>query len=148
MILKSWAENLKYLWRSYKEFGMHNMWAEYSKKKSTRSSQSCSFGKILQCWKNLGMFPSSRFWDIIFFNSVLHLCLPPCVLQRGRHHHIKARRNMWSKNLDDGNDNIYFCLKIWLFGGWAETSLNQFEQELSKITLNGNWNCSAPIIGT
>ena len=44
-------------------------WAEYFKK-STRSSQSCNFGKIFQCWKNLGMFPSSRFWDIIFFNSV------------------------------------------------------------------------------
>ena len=57
MMLKSWAENLKYLWRSYKDFGMYNMWAEYLKK-STRSSQSCNFDKILQCWKNLGMFPS------------------------------------------------------------------------------------------
>ena len=43
-----------------KDFGMYNMWAKYFKK-STRSSQSCKFGKILQCWKNLGMFPSSRF---------------------------------------------------------------------------------------
>ena len=38
--------------------------------KSTRSRQSCNFGKILQCWKNLGMLPSSRFWDTIFFNCV------------------------------------------------------------------------------
>ena len=38
--------------------------------KSTRSSQSCNLGKILQCWKNLGMFPSSRFWDTTFFNCV------------------------------------------------------------------------------
>ena len=28
---------------------------------STRSSQSCNFGKICQYWKNLHMFPSSRF---------------------------------------------------------------------------------------
>ena len=74
MMLKSWAENLKYSWRSYKDFGMYNMWAEYFKK-STRSSQSCNFGKILQCWKNLGMFSSSRFWDIIFstlFNTYVY----------------------------------------------------------------------------
>ena len=66
-MLKCWGENLKYLWRSYKDFGMQNMWA--------RSSQSCHFGKILQCWKNLGMFPSSRFWDTIFstqFNTYVY----------------------------------------------------------------------------
>ena len=38
--------------------------------KSTRSCQSSNFGKILQCWKNLGMFPSSRFWYTISFNCV------------------------------------------------------------------------------
>ena len=25
MVLKTWGENLKYLWRSYKDFGMYNM---------------------------------------------------------------------------------------------------------------------------
>ena len=60
MMLKSWAKNLKYLWRSYKDFGMSNMWAEYFKK-STRSSQSCNCGKNLQFWKNLGMFPHQDF---------------------------------------------------------------------------------------
>jgi hypothetical protein len=51
---------------------------------------------------------------------------------------MKGRRNIWSKNLDGGNNNIFFCLKVWLFGGRAETSLSQFEQKLSKITLHGN----------
>ena len=41
-----WAENLKYPWRLYENSGMYNMWAEYFKN-STRSSQSCNFGKIL-----------------------------------------------------------------------------------------------------
>ena len=50
----------------------------------------------------------------------------------------KEEKNIQSKNFDDGNDNIFFCLKVWHFGGWAETSLNQFEQKLSKITLHGN----------
>ena len=69
MMLKSGGENLKYLWRSYKDFCMYYMWA-LCLKNSTRSRHSCNFGKILQCWKNLGMFPLSRFWDTIFFNSV------------------------------------------------------------------------------
>ena len=65
---------------------------------------------------------NSSFW--VCHNSSFKFCiyLSFCV----RHHHIKARRNSWAKNLDDGNDNIYFCLKIWLFGNqfkpvWAET---------------------------
>ena len=41
-------------------------------KRLTRSRQGCNFGKILQCWKNIFMFPSSRFWDNFFFNSVSH----------------------------------------------------------------------------
>ena len=106
MMLKSWIENLKYLWRSYEDFGMYNMWAEYFKKSSI-SSQSCNFDKILQCWKNLGMFPSLRFWDIIF-SALFNTYVYRRVLQRGRHHHIKGRRNIWSKNLDDGNNNIFF----------------------------------------
>ena len=69
MMLKCWGENLTYSIRSYKDFGMHNMWAYYFKR-YTRRSQRCTFGKLLQCWKNLGMFPSSRFWDKTFFNLV------------------------------------------------------------------------------
>ena len=68
----------------------------------------------------------------------LTICLLPCVLQGGRHHHIKGRRNFWSNNLDDGNKNIFFCLKVWLIGRLAETSFNQFEQKLSKSILYGN----------
>ena len=33
-----------------------------------------------------------------------------------RHHHIKGRRNIQSKNLDDGNNNIFFLsegLAVW-----------------------------------
>ena len=97
-------------------------WRINISKKSTRSSEVWNFGKNFQCWKHLGMFPSSRFWDTIVFNSVEHLCLPPCVLQGKRHRNIKRRRNIWSKNHDDGKENIFFCLKVWLFGGWAETS--------------------------
>ena len=39
------------------------------KKKSTRSSQSWNFGRIIQCW-NLGMFPSSRFSDTYVYRRV------------------------------------------------------------------------------
>ena len=101
--------------------------------KSTRSSQSCNFSKILQCWKNLGMLPSSRFLVWIFLCQKVRQWLPPCVLQGGSHCLTFWKRNIQTKNLDDENDNIFFCLKVWLFGGWAETSLNQFEQKLSKL---------------
>ena len=46
-----------------------------------------------------------------------------------------------TKNLEDFNNNFLFWMSVWLFGELAETNLNQFEQ---KITLHGNWNCSAP----
>ena len=36
---------------------------------------------------------------IFCLKSFWHLCLPPCVLQRGRHHHISERRDTWSKIL-------------------------------------------------
>ena len=42
----------------------------------------------------------------------------------------------------------FFWLKVWLFGGWAEIVLNQFEQKPSQITLHGNWNCSVSKTGT
>ena len=120
----------------------------FKKNKSTRRSQSFNFGEILQCWKNLGMLPSSRFLVCIFLCQTVRQWLPPCVPHGGSHCVTFWQRNIRSKNLDDGNKNIFFCLKVWLLGGWAETSFNQFEQKLSKITLHGNKNCSAPKTGT
>ena len=108
------------------------------KKKSTRSSPNFNFGKILQCWKNLGILPSSWFLVWIFLRQKVRQWLPLCVLHGSSHCFTFWQRNIQSKNLDDGNDNIFFGLKVWLFGGWAETSLNQFEQKLSKIILHGN----------
>ena len=47
---------------------------------------------------------------------------------------MRGRRNIQFKNLDD-----FFWLNVWwLFGGWAEISLNQFEQKSQKITLHRN----------
>ena len=79
-------------------------------KKSTRSSQSYNFGKILQCWKNLGMLPSSRFLVWIFLCQKVRQWLPPCVLHGCSHCLNFWQRNFWSKN--DGNNNIFFCLKV------------------------------------
>ena len=55
---------------------------------------------------------ASRFWNTFFVNCVQHICLPPCVLQRDRHHHIKGRRNIWSKILMM-ETKIYFF--VWRF---------------------------------
>ena len=56
------------------------------------------------------------------------ICLLPFVLQRGRHHHIKGRRNIGSKNLDDGNNNIFF---VWRFG-CLEAEQKPVETSLSR----------------
>ena len=94
------------------------------------------------CQKKLGMFLSSRFWDTIFFNYVLHICLPPCVLQRGRHHHVKEEKYIWSKYLDDGNNNIFLSegLAVWRLSRnhfkpvWAETVKNYPARKLELLT--------------
>ena len=98
IMLKNVKENLTYLWRSYKYFGVYNMKAQYLRK-SPIGSQSWNFRKNHQCWKNLGMFPSSRFWDTFFQPCLTCMSTTMC----GRHHHIKVRRNIWFKNLDDRN---------------------------------------------
>ena len=72
------------------------------------NSQSCNFLNKILCWKTLGIFPHQDFEIIFFFNAVYHLCLSPYFLRRGRHHHIKGRRNSWFKNNEDGNNNIFF----------------------------------------
>ena len=84
------------------------------------------------------MLPSSRFLVWIFLCQKVRQWLPPCVLQGGCHCLPFLQRNIQPKNLGDGIDNIIFCLKVWLFGGWAETSLNQFEQKLSKLPRTEN----------
>ena len=53
---------------------------------------------------------------------------------------VKERWNISSTSLDDWNNNFFFWLKVWLFGGWAKTSFNQFDQKPSKNTLHGYWN--------
>ena len=92
-------------------------------KKSTRNSQSCNFGKILQCWKNLGMSPSSRFLVWIFLPQKVRQWIPPCVLQGGSHCLTFWQKNIRSKNLNDGNNNIFLYqgLAVW------RLSRNQFK---------------------
>ena len=146
-MLKSWEGNQKYLWRSYKDFGMYNMWAKYFYK-STRSSQSCNFGKILQCWKNLGMFnilmmviPSSRFLIWICLRQKVRQWLPPCVLQGGSHCLTFWQRNIRSKNLYDGTYNIFFCLKDWLFGGCQKLPCTEtrIAQPSKQVHMSSMW---------
>ena len=44
-----------------------------------------------------------------FFQMCLtHMSTAKCVLQRVRYHHIKGRRNIWYKNIDNENNNIFF----------------------------------------
>ena len=108
------------------------------KKKPTRSNQSCNFGKILQFWKNLGMLPSSRFWDTIFstlFNTYVYrrvsFSAVDIIIS-------KKEEILGPQFLMMVTTISFFYLKVWLFGGWAETSLNQFEQKLLKIALHRN----------
>ena len=82
-------------------------------KKSTRSSQSCKFGKILQCWKNLSMLPSTRFLVWLFLCQKVRQWLPPCVFHDDSHCLTFWQRNILSKNLVDGNNNIF---SVWRFG--------------------------------
>ena len=107
-------------------------------KKSTRRAKVATLIKFFNVEKTKACFPHPDF-EIPFYPTLFNTyVITQCVLQCGRHYHIKGRRNIWSKNLDEVNDNIFFCQKIWLFGGWTETCLNQFVQKLSKITLHGN----------
>ena len=74
-MLRSWAENLKYLWRSYEDFGMYNMCAKYLKKNPPEAAKVATSVKFFNVEKNLGMFPSSRFWDTFFktlFNTYVY----------------------------------------------------------------------------
>ena len=111
-----------------------NIW----EKKTTRSSQSLNLGKILQCWKTLVMLRFLGFWYNIFAITTSHTYLPPCFLQQGSHNQIQGHNNFQPKNLENLNNNFLFWLRDWLFERLAETSLNQFEQKLPKITLHGN----------
>ena len=45
-------------------------------------------------------------------------------------------------------NNYLLWLRLWRYGGWAETSLNQFEQKTLKTALHRNWNCLASITCT
>ena len=110
---------------------------------STRSSQSCKFGKILQCWKNLAMLLFSRLTVCNHHFTHIAASVQLCVLQQGSHYQIQGQRNGQPKNLENRNNSLLCWLRVWLFGGLAETSLNQFVQKLPKITLHANWNCAA-----
>ena len=70
------------------------------------------------------------------------------ILQQGNLYEIHGQTSFQPNNLENSNNNFIFWLRIWLFGGLAVTSLNQFEKKSLKITLHGNWNCSAPKTGT
>ena len=64
---------------------------------------------------------------LIFSTSMKHRCLPPCVLQRGRHYQIEGVINFHSK--------IFwwlFGLEVWLFGGWADTSFGLCSSSAKK----------------
>ena len=72
-------------------------------------------------------------FEIQFFSNLSSSCLPPCVLQRGRNRHIIGKRNIWSKNRDEGNKNIYFFVDG--FAVWR-LSRNQFTPVWAEIVKN------------
>ena len=75
----------------------------------------------------------SNFFQIYLTPMDTFVCPSPWQISSN---HRKTK--IWSENLNDGNNNIFFGFKVWLFWGWAETSFNQFEQKMSKITRPGN----------
>ena len=84
-------------------------------------------------------------YDIdFFFTSTTHRYLLPCVLQRCSHYHIKETTNIQSKNLEALNNNFLLGLKVWLSKNRFEPICSSSTENPSKITLHGNWNCSAP----
>ena len=97
-------ENMNYLWRSYKDIGVYNLQAKHLRKSTIATSV-----------------------------KIFNIKKPRHVFQHGRNNIFIGRRNMWSKNLDDRYNNIFFWLKVWLFGGWAETSSGQFEQNCQHL---------------
>ena len=117
-----------------------------------KKKKKCNFGKILQFCKNLGMFWFLRFWDWIFATKkkrrkTLHTQLPPCLPHQGRQDKIQGQRYSQPKKFKTAI-TTFFWLRVELFGRLAEISLNQFKHKYPKITLHGNWNCSAPNTGT
>ena len=86
--------------------------------------------KFFNVKKNQACYSHQDF-EIQFCSNLFHTT-SVCPSQGGRHSHTKGQRHIQTKNLDDCRKNFLFCLKVWLFGGLAETSLNKFEQKPSK----------------
>ena len=59
--------------------------------------------------KNIGMSRPSQFKKKLICSTFMkHKCLPPCVLQHGRHYQIEGAINCHSKNLGDREINFFF----------------------------------------
>ena len=104
------------------------MWAEYFSKYN-RSSLSCNFGKILLCWKNLGMLLSFRFWDTIFstlFNTYVY-----------RRVSFSAVDIIISKEEEIFGPTILMMVRQYLFFIWRFGCL-EAEQKPVRTSLNRN----------
>ena len=94
------------------------------------------------------MLRLSRFWDNFFCNhhfthiasSVCPSARQPLSNPRPNKFSIHQSLKVWQQ--------LFFWLRVWLFGGLAETNFNQFEQKSPKITLHRNWKCSFPKTGS
>ena len=96
---------------------------------------------------------SSRFLVWIFLCQKVRQWLPLCVLHGGSHCLTFWRRNIQTKNLDDGNDNIFFLsegLAVWRLSRnqfkpvWDETVKNypaRKQELLSSQNRNINHQC-------
>ena len=90
-------------------------------KKSTKSSKICNFGKILQCWKNLGM---------LWLQPLLHTHSCLCVsFGEAAIIILKKQEIFYTTNMK--SETIIFLFG-WTFD-WAETGFNKFAHPLSKI---------------
>ena len=98
----------KYLWRGYKDCDKNNIYAW--QKKPTRSSQSCNFGKILHCWKDLGMLQFSRFfyWILVTPTShIKHACFSEAAIIKSMKLEIVNTTSSKSVTI---NFITYFCM--------------------------------------
>ena len=83
--------------------------------------------------QNLGVWPSlKKFIDllqpILSINGYLRVSFINVTIVK-----LVDKEILNQKNLKEGQNKFLFWLWVWLHRGWAETSLNQFEQKRKKL---------------
>ena len=118
-------------------------------KKFHQKQPMLQIGKILHCWKNLGMLRFSRFWDQVFATTSLHTYLPPFVLHQGSQYQIQGQTNFQPTNLEKRFINFLFLLRVWLFGGlkvWSQIAENYPSQKLELLFPKNGYTCHQGVI--